>query len=93
MQTHSFTTYINNFNAYTVDDKPSGTFTRLSEFEFSEYLGENLPDKQIIGYLITEFGKLYVYDENIFFIEENNTYKYYEITGEKNFSHVFTNQL
>lgn len=64
---------------------------RLSGFEFIEYPYENLPECENLGYLETEIGRLYVYDENIFYIEneEDNTRQCYFITGEKNFSFIF----
>lgn len=89
LETHSFITYVDSFDAYTPEDKKIGSFKGLSSFEFSERSKENLPDNENLGYLETEIGKLYVYSENIFYIEENNAYRYYTITGESNLKDFF----
>lgn len=88
---HSFVTYSDLFYAYTTGDRSMGSFEGLFGSEFIEYPYENLPDRENLGYLETEIGRLYVYNENIFYIEneENHTRQCYFITGEKNFSFIF----
>ena len=90
-QAHSFITYLDSYEAYTLDDVKIGDFTGLSEYEFIEYPYDTIPENEDAGYIETEFGRLYIHSGNIFYIKDNNTFTYYLIVGEKNFNDIFLN--
>lgn len=84
-EAHSFITYLDKYEAYKGGVK-IGDFDNLSEYEFIEYPYDTLPENENLGYIETEFGKLYIYNENIFYKKQANIYTYYLITGSKNFT-------
>ena len=88
-QAHLFITYLDSYEAYTLDDVKIGDFTGLSEYEFIEYPYDTIPENEDAGYIETEFGRLYIHSGNIFYIKDNNTFTYYLIVGEKNFNDIF----
>ena len=88
-QAHSYITYLDDFDAYTMDDVKIGNFTGLSEFEFIDYPYDTLPENENLGYLETEIGRLYILADNIFYIKDGNTQTYFLVTGEKTFRDIF----
>lgn len=88
-QAHSYVTYLDDFDAYTMDDVKIGSFTGLSEFEFIDYPYDTLPENENLGYLETEIGRLYILADNIFYIKDGNTHTYYLVIGEKTFGYIF----
>lgn len=88
-QAHSYITYLDDFDAYTMDDVKIGNFTGLSEFEFIDYPYDTLPENENLGYLETEIGRLYILADNIFYIKDGSTHTYFLVTGEKTFRDVF----
>lgn len=88
-QAHSYVTYLDDFDAYTMDDVKIGSFTGLSEFEFIDYPYDTLPENENLGYLETEIGRLYILAEDIFYIKVGNTHTYFLVTGEKTFRDIF----
>ena len=88
-QAHSYITYLDDFDAYTMDDVKIGNFTGLSEFEFIDYPYDTLPENENLGYLETEIGRLYILADNIFYIKDGNTHTYFLVTGEKTFRDIF----
>lgn len=90
LSAHSFTTYQDSFDAYTINDEKIGTFNRLSDYEFIDYPYDTLPDNEKIGYLDTEFGIIYILSDDIFYIEYDNNYFYYLIVGDIKFNTIFT---
>lgn len=91
MEAHSFITYLDTFEAYTLDSTKIGDFVGLSDYEFIEYPYDVIPENENAGYIETEFGRLYIHSDNIFYIKENNLHTYYLIVGDKNFSNIFNN--
>lgn len=85
----SFVTYQDIFEAYRSDGSKIGEFDELSEYEFIKYPSKILPENMPIGYITTEFGKINVHTENIFFFEEYNMDTYYLLVGEKTFSFFY----
>lgn len=90
--TNSFITYLDDFKAYNIKDKLIGEYDGLSQYEFIEYSGAEPLESEKIGYIQTEFGKLYIYSDNIFSIEDSPNIKYYSLVGEKNFNSIFTGE-
>lgn len=88
-QAHSYITYLDDFDAYTMDNVKIGNFTELSEFEFIDYPYDTLPENENLGYLETEIGRLYILADNIFYIKDGNTHTYFLVTGEKTFRDIF----
>ena len=88
-QAHSYITYLDDFDAYTMDDVKIGNFTGLSEFEFIDYPYDTLPENENLGYLETEIGRLYILADNIFYIKDGNIHTYFLVTGEKTFRDIF----
>lgn len=89
MVVHSFITYLDTFEAYTLDNTKIGDFDGLSDYEFIEYPYDVIPENENAGYIETEFGRLYIHSDNIFYIKENNVNTYYLIVGDKDFSNIF----
>lgn len=51
----------------------------------------NTPAKdEKIGHIDTDFGVLYIYNENVFSIKKNDTMEYFTIIGDDNFNAIFT---
>lgn len=90
LKAHSFITYNDTFDAFTIDNVKIGEFNGLSKYEFIEYPYDELTENVDIGYIETEIGRLYVHSENIFYIKEDNQYSYYLIVGENNFSFFYS---
>ena len=88
-QAHSYITYLDDFDAYTMDDVKIGNFIGLSEIEFIDYPYDTLPENENLGYLETEIGRLYILAEDIFYIKDGNTHTYFLATGEKTFRDIF----
>ena len=88
-QAHSYITYLDDFDAYTMDDVNIGNFTGLSKFEFIDYPYDTLPENENLGYLETEIGRLYILADDIFYIKDGNTHTYFLVTGEKTFRDIF----
>lgn len=89
LECHSFITYIDSFDAYTSNGTSCGTFNYLSKYEFKDYSKDGMDDYIKLGYLETEFGRIMVFDNNIFSIELDGTTKYYETIGDFSFTGVF----
>lgn len=89
-EAHSFIAYSDSYEAYTLDDVKIGNFTGISEYEFIEYPYDTIPENEDAGYIETEFGRLYIHSENIFYMKENNIHTYYLVVGEKNFNDIFS---
>lgn len=90
-QAHSYITYLDNFDAYTMDNDKVGSFNGLSEYEFIAYPYDTLPENENLGYLETEIGRLYILSDEIFYIKDGNTHTYFLVTGKKIFKDIFIN--
>lgn len=64
-----------------------GEFKGLSSFEFAEYTGEC--DMNVKLRLVSETVNLRILSEEFFMIEEDYTFRVFEITGERDFSEFF----
>lgn len=84
LKANKFVTYIDDYDVYVNDEKVDSQ-KGLSEFEFVVYDGE-APTNEALGYLDTEFGKMYVYSENVFSLEREDQKKFYLLVGDKDFS-------
>ncbi len=89
LEAHSYTTYQDVFDAYTMDDQKLGSYEGLSKFEFIDYPYDTVPENENLGYLSTEIGPLYILTEDIFYTKKGNNYIYFLIVGEKNFGYIF----
>ena len=89
LEAHSYVTYQDTFEAYTMDGIKIGDFDGLSKFEFIEYPYDVVPENENAGYLETEIGRLYILNEEIFYIKNGNTHTYFLVVGEKNFKDIF----
>lgn len=89
LEAYAFITYLDTYEAYTMDGIKIGNFEGLDEIEFIEYPYETIPENENIGYIETEFGRLYIISEDIFYIKDGNEYTFFLVIGEKNFSDIF----
>ena len=85
----SFITYLDTYEAYFNDGTKIGDFDKLSDIEFIEYPYDVIPENEDIGYLETEFGRLHIHSEKIFYKVEDNVHIYYLIVSESDFYDVF----
>lgn len=90
LSAYSFVSYQDSFEAYNINDEKMGSFNGLSDYEFVDYSYATFPDNEMLGYLDTDFGIIYILSDDIFYIEYNNTYFYYLVVGDKKFNTIFT---
>ena len=91
LECNSFLVYNNAYKAYNaVEDTLIGEYEDLDEFEFVPYEGP-LVEWVTPYYIETPFGRVYIHEENIIYLKDGNTFTYYQIVGEKNFSFLFNN--
>ncbi len=91
LEAHSFITYLDTFELFTMNGEKRGDFEGLSQYEFIEYFYDDIFDNENRGYIETEFGIIYICNENIFYVKNDNVNTYYLIVGENNFSNIFVN--
>lgn len=84
---HSFVTYIDSFQAYTLDNIKLGEYEGLSKLEFVDYNGD--VDDGERGYIKCEFGRLYICTDKIFYVDYRGSRAYYSLVGEWSFSDYF----
>ena len=84
LKANKFVTFQDVYDVY-VNDVKVDSQKGVSEFEFVVYDGE-APTNDALGYLDTEFGKMYVYSENDFSLEREDQKKFYLLVGDKDFS-------
>lgn len=89
LEAHSYVTYQDTYEVFTMDDVKIGDFNGLSEYEFIKYPYDTIFENEALGYLETEIGRLYILSENIFYFKDKNTYTYFLVVGEKNFANFF----
>lgn len=92
IEVNSYITYLDTFKAYTLDGVKLGDFEGLSEFEFVSYDG-TITEVEDYGYLDTEFGRIYVHDNRIFYTKDGNVHTYYNIVGDKTFDDIFLTKI
>lgn len=91
LECNSFLTYNSHYEAYTVEnDTLIGEYDDLDEFEFIPY-EEGLPEYLIPYYIETSIGRIYIHTSNIFYLKDGNTFTYYKIVSDKDFSFLFNN--
>ena len=89
LECNSFLVYINTYKAYNVEeDTLIGEYEGLTEFEFVPYEGP-LVEWLTPYYIETQFGRIYIHEENIIYLKDGNTFTYYQIVRDKNFSFLF----
>lgn len=86
---YSFITYQDTFELYTIDGVKLGEYSGLSEYEFVEYSYDKTETNEDLGYLETEFGRIYIHSDDVFYIKEENVDKYFLIKCEKDFYNLF----
>ncbi|MBR2138167.1 MAG: hypothetical protein IKC22_07480 [Bacilli bacterium] len=89
LEAHSYTTYLDVFDAYTMDGKIIGGYEGLSEFEFIDYPYDTVPENENLGYLSTEIGILYILTDDIFYTRDGSSFTYFLIVGEKDFGYIY----
>lgn len=91
LECNSFLVYNTNYEAYTADnDTLIGEYDDLDEFEFVPYDG-GIPGKLTPYYIETSFGRIYIHTNNIFYFKDGNSFTYYKIVSDKDFSFLFNN--
>ena len=60
----------------------------LDEFEFVSYEGP-LVEQGTPYYIETQFGRVYIHTKDIIYLKDGNTFTYFQIVGEKDFSFLF----
>lgn len=88
-EANSFITYQDYFKAYKTNGDIIGEYDGLSKYEFTKCDIEDLESNVKLGYIETEFGNLYIYNEGMFLIEYDDNTEYFSIVGEKNFDSIF----
>ena len=90
LECNSFLVYNDTYKAYNADDTLIGEYEDLDEFEFVPYEGP-LVEWLTPYYIETQFGRVYIHEENIIYLKDGNTFTYFQIVGDKNFSFLFQN--
>ena len=90
LECNSFLVYDTHYEAYSSNDSLIGEYDDLGEFEFTPYEG-GIPEYLTPYYIETSFGRIYIHTSNIFYFKDGNTFTYYKIVGEKDFSFLFNN--
>lgn len=91
LECNSFLVYNDTYQAYTTeDDTLIGEYEGLDEFEFVPYEGP-LVGWETPYYIETQFGRVYIHTIGIIYLKEGNTFTYFQIVGDKDFSFLFTN--
>lgn len=91
LECNSFLVYDTRYKAYKVEnDILIDEYDDLDEFEFIPYDGV-IPEYLTPYYIETSIGRIYIHTNNIFYFKDKNTFTYYKIVGEKDFSFLFNN--
>ncbi|MBP3503787.1 MAG: hypothetical protein J6K18_01545 [Bacilli bacterium] len=87
---YGFITYLDTFEVYTLDGLKLGSFSGLSEYEFIKYPYDYIEENEDLGYIETEFGRIYIHSYDVFYIKDGNVYEFYLITSERTFYDLFS---
>ena len=91
LECNSFLVYNDTYQAYNaVDDTLIGEYEGLGGFEFIPYEGL-IVDWVTPYYIETQFGRVDIHTNGIIYLKEGNTFTYYQIVGDKDFSFLFGN--
>lgn len=91
LECNSFLVYNDTYQAYSVeDDTLIGEYEGLNEFEFAPYEG-TLVERLTPYYIETQFGRVYIHTNDIIYLKDGNTFTYFQIVGNKDFSFLFNN--
>ena len=91
LECNSFLVYNDTYQAYiTEDDTLIGEYEGLDEFEFVPYEGP-LVGWETPYYIETQFGRVYIHTKKIIYLKDGNTFTYFQIVGDKDFSFLFNN--
>lgn len=88
LECNSFLVYDTHYEAYSSNDFLIGEYDDLGEFEFIPYEG-CIPEYFTPYYIETSFGRIYIHTSNIFYFKDGNTFTYYKIVSDKDFSFLF----
>lgn len=87
---YGFITYQDTFEVYTLDGLKLGSFSGLSEYEFIKYPYDYIEENEDLGYIETEFGRIYIHSYDVFYIKDGNVHEFYLITSERTFYDLFS---
>lgn len=91
LECNSFLVYNDTYQVYTAeDDTLIGEYEGLQEFEFAPYEGP-LVEWVTPYYIETQFGRVYIHTIGIIYLKDGNTFTYFQIVGDKDFSFLFGN--
>lgn len=91
LECNSFLVYNNNYKVYNASDNSLiGDYEGLDDYEFILYEG-GITGVESPYYIETSFGRVYIHNKDIIYLKEGNTFIYYKIVGNKNFSFLFNN--
>ncbi len=91
LECNSFLVYNDTYQVYTTeDDTLIGEYEDLQEFEFAPYEGP-LVGWETPYYIETQFGRVYIHTKDIIYLKDGNTFTYFQIVGDKDFSFLFGN--
>ena len=91
LECNSFLVYNDTYQVYNAeDDTLIGEYEGLDEFEFAPYEGP-LVEWLTPYYIETQFGRVYIHTKDIIYLKDGNTFTYFQIVGDKDFSFLFTN--
>lgn len=91
LECNSFLVYNNTYKAYNAeDDTLIGEYEGIGEFEFAPYEGP-LVERLTPYYIETQFGRVYIHTNDIIYLKDGNTFTYFQIVGDKDFSFLFNN--
>lgn len=88
LKCNSFLVYNNEYQVFIADGTNIGEYENLNEFEFIPYEGA-IPEWLTPYYIETQFGRVYIHTEDIIYLKNENTFTYFKIVGDKNFSFLF----
>lgn len=89
--TYTINSYMSVHNVYQyiygdeVTTELFATISRLNYIEFEKYTGDDLPENEFIYYIDTEFGRINILTQNIFYLGD----EVYQLTENKSFNDYF----
>lgn len=98
LECNSFLVYNDIYQVYDLlDDRLIGEYEGLDEFEFILHEFDTLHDEMLVDwvmtpyYIETQFGRVYIHTKDIFYLKEGDTFIYFKVVGNKDFSFLFNN--
>lgn len=90
VRTYKFVTDEDTFELYTLEGLRLGSFSGLSEYEFIKYPYKYIEENEDLGYIETEFGRIYIHSFDVFYIKNGDVHEFYLITSERTFYDLFS---